>query len=221
MSSDPCTGNGGVSLSLSTSTDEATTSTSPVARSGLALPAGRSTTSPVTLTHHSLRRLCACSAGSPSRKTTCAIPSPSRRSTKMTPPWSRRRATHPVSTTCCPASSRRSAPAKCVRITALPSSRLSGAGGGGAGSRALLGYDDRRVHVLLRRHPRLRVRVDLLPRPDVAHLVAAIRLREPDVRDAAALREPDLLSILRRLRRDLGRHLATTQQRRDPTARLA
>src|SRR4051812_7162166 len=206
MSSEPCTGNGGVSLSLSTSTEEATTSTSPVARSGLALPAGRSTTSPVTLTHHSLRRLCACSAGSPSRKTTCAIPSPSRRSTKMTPPWSRRRATQPVSTTCCPASSRRSAPAKCVRIT---------------GSSVLLGYDDRRVQVLGRRHPLLGVRVDLLPRPDVAHLVATIRLREPHVGDPAPLREADLLSVLRRLGRDLRGHLAAPQQRSDATARLA
>ena len=81
-----------------TSTSVATTSTSPVGRSGFSLPSGRADTSPTTLTQYSLRSGCATSA---SRTTTWTTPEASRRSRKATPPWSRRRATQPASVTVC------------------------------------------------------------------------------------------------------------------------
>src|SRR6185503_11054577 len=90
----------------------ATTSISPVDRSGFSLPAGRAATTPVTRTQNSLRSACACS----SRKTTCTMPDASLRSTKITPPWSRRRATQPASVTVVPACDARNMPASCERI---------------------------------------------------------------------------------------------------------
>ena len=74
---------------------------------GLALPSGRSFTSPTTCTQYSLRSSCAMES---SRITTWTTPETSRRSMKATPPWSRRRATHPANVTLTPASSARSVP---------------------------------------------------------------------------------------------------------------
>ena len=80
---------------------DSVTSTSivPVGISRFSLPAGRSSTTPLTFTQNSARSRCAACAASPERNTTCTTPDASRRSTKMTPPWSRRRATHPARVT--------------------------------------------------------------------------------------------------------------------------
>ena len=74
----------------------ATTSISPVGRSGFSLPSGRRRTVPVTRMQYSLRSSCAASL---LRNTTCTTPDASRRSMKITPPWSRRRATQPARVT--------------------------------------------------------------------------------------------------------------------------
>ncbi len=81
---------------------DATTSTSPVGRSGLTLRCSRAATSPTTLTTYSLRRSWAAPVSTSSRATTCTMPLASRRSMKATPPWSRRCATHPVRVTVWP-----------------------------------------------------------------------------------------------------------------------
>ena len=81
----------------------ATTSISPVGRSGLALPSARAPTVTGDPTQYSLRRSWAPPVSTSSRTTTWTMPEASRRSRKATPPWSRRRATHPASVTVWPA----------------------------------------------------------------------------------------------------------------------
>ena len=121
-------GNGSGAAALRTSSCSATTSTSPVGSSGLALPSGRSPTSPVTWMQNSLRSWCATAS---SRTTTWTTPLASRRSMKVTPPWSRRRATQPASVTVWPACSARSEPASWVRITCLSPRDVQVCGVGG------------------------------------------------------------------------------------------
>ncbi len=105
---------------FSTSIAVAATSMSPLGSSGLALPSGRRSTTPVTAMQNSLRRSCAPEAARiSSRMTTWATPLASRRSTNATPPWSRRRPTQPARTHDWPASVARRVPAPWVRITGL------------------------------------------------------------------------------------------------------
>ena len=83
----------------------------PVASSVLAVPAGRTPTSPRTAMTNSARNSPAMTWAAAERsglKTTWVRPWRSRRSTNMRPPWSRRRCTQPFSTTWPPASSTRS-----------------------------------------------------------------------------------------------------------------
>jgi hypothetical protein len=112
--------NGRGALSPRTVSDAASTSISPVAISGLALPSGRISTTPVTATQNSARNRWAWASTSGARNTTWAMPDASRRSMKITPPWSRRRATQPANVTCCPASLLLSEPAAWLRSTKLP-----------------------------------------------------------------------------------------------------
>src|SRR5690606_17805876 len=78
----------------------------------------------------------------------------------------------------------------------------------GPGGRTLDGaFDDPRTQVLLRRRPGLGVGRTLLPRPEIADL-AATGLGEPDIRYAPAVGELDLLAVLARLGRHLGRDAA-------------
>src|SRR5918993_1668598 len=106
---------------LSTSMKVATTSTSPVARSGLTFRSSRAATWPTTVTTNSLRRSWAAPVRTSSRATTCTTPLASRTSRKATPPWSRRFATHPARVTVCPVWAARRVPASWVRSTDGPS----------------------------------------------------------------------------------------------------
>ncbi len=99
------------------SASSATTSISPVSRSGFSRPDGRRRTTPVTFTTYSALKsraaVCALAELSGS-KTTWVMPHRSRRSMNTSPPWSRRRCTQPANVTRWPASSDRSWPQVCV-----------------------------------------------------------------------------------------------------------
>ena len=75
------------------------------------------------------------------------------------------------------------------------------------------------MQVGLRRPPGIGIDRLLVAGADVLHLVAAVGLREPDERDATALRGADLLAELLGRRRDLARDAASPEGGRDGVAR--
>ena len=93
-----------VFASLSRRSSSATSSTSPVGMLGLARPAPRLRSTPVTATTYSGRAASAlawASGETSLSRTTWVMPVRSRRSRKMRLPWSRRRLTQPMRVTVC------------------------------------------------------------------------------------------------------------------------
>ena len=109
------TGKGGGSAAFSKVTVQSWSSTSPVGRSGLVVPAGRRRTSPSTATTYSLR------TSTVPGTTHWTMPVWSRRSMKARcSPCSRRLATHPHTVARVPTSSLRRVPQRWVRIEVAP-----------------------------------------------------------------------------------------------------
>src|SRR4029453_10444423 len=106
------------------------TSIAPVASFGFSVPAGREATVPRTASTNSERTASAFACTSPAFEGSnrhWVSPSRSRRSMNTAPPWSRRRKAQPISVTCCPTCSPRSAPQLWVRrhppnVSVTPSS---------------------------------------------------------------------------------------------------